>query len=496
MNIRQARKQLLLGCIVYLFASSCQWKIRHHLAVGASTESAKVDVYVGQKLHDGKGHDQSSDAFAPQETVTLFAEVLYNGSPVTDRLVAFEVSGPINEIHNITLLRIKATNASGIATLSFRLPWPEEDAEVVTFGVWTVYAVVSVAGEKVQDTLTFRTGWIVDIDSVVTVGADSQPQTEFSKETELGVDLLLMNIAMSPQVATVAIVLCDRLDQQVSSVAFEDVELQPGLTKMHSVLSIPAWVELGQAKVGVGAFTASLDKGGIAYCPWASTTLWITWRNIAVVAVSTSTSIANRGDIVDITVCLINEGLEAENFTLSVYYDQVLIEKLQAVEVAPNDEREYIFAWDTSTLLVGDYTISAEVNGIPGEIETSDNRLVNGIVTVGAPLSPEPFSAFPAMLILVLLLAVGAAVCIIASAHFYENGRIETRSRWNLGGDSNSSSSTLTTARPGELAPRRQENSITLKASSKVAPKKKGAAKSFLIAVVDLTRLRRKQLHF
>jgi len=386
-----------------------------------------IDLYTQEEPHDGRGLNQPSDAFAPQDEVFLYAEAMYNEDPVENRLVAFEIYGPINSVLNVTLSRTGTTNASGIANVSFRLPWPAEDAETVTFGVWTVYAVVEIAEESVQDTLTYRVGWIVNIVSLATVDVDLQPQTRFSRETHVGVELGLRNIAMLSRRATLTIVTYDNLSVPIGNVALNDFELESGDTYFYFnyVLPIPAWAELGGATVRAMAYTAPLADGGVAYCPEMDTMFLIAWCDVAVVSVVPSATAADVGDLVNVTVRAANEGFEMESFDLGVYCNKILVEELRVVDVAPGEEREFSFVWNTSGLAAGDYTVSANASVVLGEIDVDDNLLVDGVIIVGMPAPPQPAFAFPMVFLIVLLGSVGAMVCTMVLAFCYKKGEIE-----------------------------------------------------------------------
>jgi len=404
-----------------------QFSLPNLLVVYAPNSSRAIDLYTQKKPHEGRGLNQPSDAFAPQDEVFLYAEAMYNEDPVENRLVAFEIYGPVNLVSNVTLSRTGTTNASGIAGVSFRLPWPAEDAEIVTFGVWTVYAVVEIAEESVQDTLTFRVGWIVNAVSLATVNADFQPQTRFSRETCVGVELGLRNIAMLPRNATLTIATYDNLSVPIGDIALSDFELEPGDTYFyfHCVLSIPAWAELGGATVRAMAFTAPLADGGVAYCPEMSTVFSITWCDVAVASVVPSATAVDVGDLVNVTVRAVNEGFEMESFDLRVYCNEIFVGELRVVDLAPSEEREFTFVWNTSGLAAGDYAVSANASVVLGEIDVDDNSLVDGVVTVGVPVAPQPAFAFPMVFLIVLLASVGAMVCTMVLAFCYKKGEIK-----------------------------------------------------------------------
>jgi len=531
-----------------------QFSLLHLWVVCASNSSRVIDLYTQKEPHEGRGLNQPSDAFAPQDEVFLYAEAMYNEDPVENRLVAFEIYGPVNLVSNVTLSRTGTTNASGIAGVSFRLPWPAEDAETVTFGVWTVYAVVEIAEESVQDTLTFRVGWIVNVVSLAAVNVDLQPQTRFSRETCVGVELGLRNIAMLPRNATLTIATYDNLSVPIGSIALNDFELEPGDTYFyfHCALPIPAWAELGWATVRAMAFTAPLADGGVAYCPEMSEVFSITWCDVAVVSVVPSATAVDVGDLVNVTVRAVNEGFEMESFELGLYCNEILVGELRAVDLAPSEEREFTFVWkreftfvwNTSGLAAGDYTVSANASVVPEEIDADDNSLVDGVVTVGVPVAPQPAFAFPMVFLIVLLASVGAMVCTMVLAFCYKKGKIERgKSSYSSGSivggsggdglskpDEKSDGSALSSRfpvaksreekashpyrrlevsslrKPIVLRPRVETFSVKPLERSSQKPKKEsssnsssadplknsGSSRPFVLAVVDLSKLRKK----
>jgi len=128
------------------------------------TRTAAIDLYTQKEdPHSGKGPNQPSGRFKPQEVVILYAYVTNNSNAVPNKIVAFEIHGPPNSIYNITIIRTASTNTSGVATINFRIPWISENPEIIV-GMWSAYASVQIAEEKVEDTLTFMVGLIVDDD--------------------------------------------------------------------------------------------------------------------------------------------------------------------------------------------------------------------------------------------------------------------------------------------------------------------------------------------
>jgi len=116
--------------------------------------SIQPDPPVGDRLLDlytqngGEGLDVPDGEFVLGEVVYLRSNVTYNGSPLSNKPVAFEVQNPLGEV---TITRTTFTNQDGIAEISFRIP-----SMPSSIGVWNAISVVDIAEETTWDTVTFR----------------------------------------------------------------------------------------------------------------------------------------------------------------------------------------------------------------------------------------------------------------------------------------------------------------------------------------------------
>ena len=86
-RLRPFVRMFLLFC---LLAMMCQQTFLHCLnldVMGETTSTSKgiIDLYTQKELYSGRGQGQTSDAFAPQELVILYAYVTYNLDPVQTR---------------------------------------------------------------------------------------------------------------------------------------------------------------------------------------------------------------------------------------------------------------------------------------------------------------------------------------------------------------------------------------------------------------------------
>jgi len=359
-----------------------------------SSSMAMIDLYTQKEPYSGKGPNQTSDAFAPQEEVILYANVTYKGEPVQSKIVTFEVKFMGEDPPLSLLTRTAYTNESGIATIKFRIPelcWEYGGPEAL-FGTWSATAWVKVVEEIVKDTLTFKVGWIVEIISIWTINENLQPQIRFARGNCVGVAMVLRNIAMTPKKATFTLVVYDSGGQSIANTALEDVEVEPGETSIQVIckLQIPKWALSGYAMVYANAYTAPPQLGGVSYCPEVSAGFLITLCDVAVIGVTPSLTKVYAGEVVDITVIVRNEGRETETFNVTVYADknvtvigdEIVIGIQTVINLARGANAILTFIWNTTSVTPGNYTISAHASVVPAEIDIADNTYIDGTVKI------------------------------------------------------------------------------------------------------------------
>ncbi|MEM2293148.1 MAG: CARDB domain-containing protein [Nitrososphaerota archaeon] len=105
-------------------------------------------------------------------------------------------------------------------------------------------------------------------------------------------------------------------------------------------------------------------------------------RDAAITTVTLSSNWAYQGWEINITVTVKNKGIIPETFELSLYSNDTLIGSATILEIQPNEDRTILFRWNTTGVLEGNYTIKAEVEILPYELNTSDNQRVGGAVWV------------------------------------------------------------------------------------------------------------------
>ncbi len=246
---------LLMFCVLLLGFPDAVFLVK------GETQGWQVDVYTQNEPCNGVGLGEPSDAFASQETVLLYANVTYNVAPVQNVLVSFSVEGPPNSVQNFTLSLSAVTTAEGVAETGFTIPWPAEDPEIITFGVWSVVAYA----KNSSDFLIFRVGWIVELVSLSVVDEDP-PQGGW-----LDVQLSLINIAMTPKNATLSLVFTDSLENFIGCLIIDDFIVDIDGANLSARFQVPYWAAVGVASVHASVYTPS----GAPYSPITLSTTFL-----------------------------------------------------------------------------------------------------------------------------------------------------------------------------------------------------------------------------
>lgn len=223
-----------------------------------------IDLYTQR---DGKGPDEPSDAFAPQEEVLLYAYTTFDYDPVEGKIVAFEVfdanGTPID-------YRTAETNATGIALVTLRIP------TTPVFGTWSAIATVEVVGFVVNDTLTFKVGWIIEILDLQTSNENGEVKTSFSKGERINFVLHVQNIAFVSKFATFTLSVYDDCQVPIGHVVLQNWLTPHNRSTIFVIgIEIPEWSYTGIGSVYANAYTNLPILNGTAYCPEVSSTFQI-----------------------------------------------------------------------------------------------------------------------------------------------------------------------------------------------------------------------------
>ncbi|MEM2702764.1 MAG: dockerin type I domain-containing protein [Candidatus Bathyarchaeia archaeon] len=106
-------------------------------------------------------------------------------------------------------------------------------------------------------------------------------------------------------------------------------------------------------------------------------------RDIAVMAIEVHPTFAYQGWLVYINITVKNIGNLTETFTVKAKYDGTIINQTSVTNLPPYDETTVTIVWKTKNVApCRNYTISAEAEPLPFEINLANNLLTNGAVKI------------------------------------------------------------------------------------------------------------------
>ncbi|MEM2292134.1 MAG: cohesin domain-containing protein [Nitrososphaerota archaeon] len=227
-----------------------------------------IDLYVADFPYpfNGQGPNRPSEGYPPQKMVNLRALVTYNLWPVQYKPVTFEIHDPQGRL---VAVRTALTNANGIASVSYRLPWPCEQYPDV-FGVWTVKATVDVYCEVVNDTLQFKLWWPLELLSVEPL-KDSYEIFE-----HMSFKVTMKTCFVMSYNATIVLTVYDEVGQPIGhkvvtlTYGLNDIEKWCQWAEYEIIIEcieIPKWSAPGQATVYVVSLSNLPWNGGQALSP-------------------------------------------------------------------------------------------------------------------------------------------------------------------------------------------------------------------------------------
>ncbi len=237
--------------------------------VYAPPSGAAIDVYT---LRGGQGPNATSDAYGPQQNINITASITYNNVPVVGQDVSFEIH---DKSGAVVATRIARTDATGIATTSYRLPWPDVNPDG-TFGTWMIVATVAVSEVVVNDTCSFAFDYLLKTTTIATLTVANAPATSFARDAQMKVSVTVQNIAQASYSGLVCVTIFDEANVPVATVK---VDLTvPGGSSATAVqtITIPHYTFVGQAIAYVDILTQLPSLGGVPYSPEQSQGLTIT----------------------------------------------------------------------------------------------------------------------------------------------------------------------------------------------------------------------------
>jgi hypothetical protein len=275
------------GCQITLYTQSWRYIDPYYIPT----------TFVGDK--SGLVNGTFADTFRPGDLVQLFANATYNGAPVSNALVTFEV---VDNVGNVVLVATATTNCYGLAEWDFRIPWPSTETLIVNnftqgsmapgqsesnFGNWTVYATWQLGSQATEQPpfektqcayIKFEVCWglIVTIASVSPNPAMRGPPT-CGYGPSVTVKVNVLNQYLEPVTAYLFTTIYDNLLVPVYPVSAVMTTFPVGLTSSFTAgtIGIPSYAFVGTGYVVVNLLSTYPSNAGTAFCPTAITTLVI-----------------------------------------------------------------------------------------------------------------------------------------------------------------------------------------------------------------------------
>jgi hypothetical protein len=106
-------------------------------------------------------------------------------------------------------------------------------------------------------------------------------------------------------------------------------------------------------------------------------------RDGAVTDLTVSKNFPKQGENLTIGATVLNNGTQAETFSVNIYVDDVLI-NTQSVALASGANAVVAFDWNTTSATLGLHTIKVEVVAVPDETKLDNNVMTKEITVISA----------------------------------------------------------------------------------------------------------------
>jgi hypothetical protein len=238
---------------------------KHVIYVTEQSSGASVDVYTDR---GGEFSNVHSDAYGPQEIVTVYANVTYNNVAVAGNHVTFDVK---DSAGSTVSYRTVQTDKDGVAIIDFRLPWPCSNPEE-SFGNWNIVATVDVSEDVVTDTCEFLFGYLIDVENIEFADLVNNQLVSGVSEQNLTLTVDLVSIRDVSLDCILSVSVFDDCGVPVSF-AKSQVTIQSHDTfSVTLAVSIPPSALVGQATLYIDVLTNFPSLDGIPFCPEKSAT--------------------------------------------------------------------------------------------------------------------------------------------------------------------------------------------------------------------------------
>ncbi|MGB8780532.1 MAG: CARDB domain-containing protein [Candidatus Bathyarchaeia archaeon] len=116
----------------------------------------------------------------------------------------------------------------------------------------------------------------------------------------------------------------------------------------------------------------------------AQTSITVLADDVAIANVTNAKNVVGQGFSFNVSVTAANDGDFTETFNVTAYVNATIIAS-ENVNLLAGNSTTVTFAWNTTSFVYGNYTISAYAWPVPGEINMANNNMTGGTVYVGIP---------------------------------------------------------------------------------------------------------------
>ncbi len=104
-------------------------------------------------------------------------------------------------------------------------------------------------------------------------------------------------------------------------------------------------------------------------------------HDVGIIKVVPSKVIISQGEKLYINITVLNYGTHNETFNITAYANEVKI-KTQTITLPSRTSTTITFVWETSNIGKGAYIIRASATQLQGEMDTTDNIYIDGVVVI------------------------------------------------------------------------------------------------------------------
>ncbi|MGD6809100.1 MAG: hypothetical protein ACQCN3_05310 [Candidatus Bathyarchaeia archaeon] len=350
--------------------------------------------------------------FAPFELIQLEAKVNYGNESRANNQVVFKIVGPQNSTSPNVIIRTAETDQNGTARITFRLPLGDITVNPV-IGEWKVNCTTQTITGMLQEQTSFNVSksvWPIIIQEVGLFDQNHTEKNSFEQGETAKVEVKINCTRASAVNASLRLDITDagntKTSQNTANQTLNDTQV------IEYEFQIPDNAALGQALLNASLFSL-IDEHEIQIAESKAVTFSIGEgsvqtgsRDIAVTSASLSATQIRQGEVLNVTIAVKNKGNTTEEPTIQILYNNILAGSL-TVELSALEEKTVTYAWNTSKVSPGNFTVTVHANSVEGETETSDNNFTAGTIEILQQENAETATLFATSLFVVSLFIIG-----------------------------------------------------------------------------------------